>query len=337
MLIGSVRGQQCGDTATDEDGDTDTLNFSITVATFDDEGESTSTGYSIDDSLPGVPTSGSFVPAALLDGSVSSTGAGTTIGLDDGGYFELSDGTGYTCASADGCTVANGTVTRGTVARRAPGSGDADPPATPAGQGVSVTDMGQILVELAPEDIVPANPLDLAGRTLMFTPDGRGGYSRAVLPLAWEEDEGDRVQAHAEAELLFPFEYAGRQWTSFFPSGRGMITLGEPSPYRDERYVQRWGTMGQIASHLLDHYMISPLFKEPLEGWMSVSSRADRTVVTWDVWDYAMAVYGQRPQERFSFQVVLHADGRIQFNYAPQPEVPEEAFLDGIVGLFGLG
>ena len=324
-------------TATDEDGDTDTLDFFITVATLDDEGESTGTGYSVDDALPGVPTSGSFVPAALLDGSVSSTDAGTTISLDDGGYFELSDGTRYTCTSADRCTVANGTVTLGAVARRAPGSGDGDPPATPIGQGVSVTDTDQILVELAPEDIVPANPLDLASRTLMFTPDGRGGYSRSVRPLAWEEDEGDRVQAHAEVGLQFPFEYAARQWTSFFPSGRGMITFGEASPYRDERYVQRWGTMGQIASHLLDHYMISPLFKEPLAGWMSVSSSADRAVVTWDVWDDAMAVYGQRPQEGFSFQAVLYSDGRIQFNYGPQPEDPEEAFSDGIVGLFGLG
>ena len=58
---------------------------------------------------------------------------------------------------------------------------------------------------------------------------------------------------------------------------------------------------------------------------------------TWEVWDFAMAVYGQRPKEGFRFQVVLHADGRIQFNYGSQPEDPDEAFLDGVAGLFGLG
>ena len=46
--------------------------------------------------------------------------------MNDGGYFELSDGTRYTCTSADGCAVANGTVTRGTVAGRAAGSGEVD-------------------------------------------------------------------------------------------------------------------------------------------------------------------------------------------------------------------
>ena len=66
--------------------------------------------------LPGVPTSGFFFPAVTSGGSVTATGAGTTIAFNNGGYFELSDGTRYTCTSADGCTVANGTVTRGSVA-----------------------------------------------------------------------------------------------------------------------------------------------------------------------------------------------------------------------------
>ena len=59
-------------------------------------------------------------------GSVTASGAGTTIALNDDGYFELSDGTRYTCTSPDGCTVANGTVTRGTVTGRAAGSGEVD-------------------------------------------------------------------------------------------------------------------------------------------------------------------------------------------------------------------
>ena len=92
----------------------------------DDGGEVTDTAYGVDDALPGVPTSGVFVPAVTSGGSVTATGVGTTIALNDGGYFELSDGTRYTCTSADGCAVANGTVTRGTVAGRAAGSGEVD-------------------------------------------------------------------------------------------------------------------------------------------------------------------------------------------------------------------
>ena len=92
----------------------------------DDGGEVTDTMYGVDEALPGVPTSGQFEPATMSGASVTATGAGTTIALNDGGYFELSDGTRYTCTSADGCTVANGTVTRGTVAGRAAGSGEVD-------------------------------------------------------------------------------------------------------------------------------------------------------------------------------------------------------------------
>ena len=92
----------------------------------DDGGEVVETTYGVDDALPGVPTSGQFIPAVTSGGSVTATADGTTIALNDGGYFELSDGTRYTCTSADGCTVANGTVTRGIVAGREAGSGEVD-------------------------------------------------------------------------------------------------------------------------------------------------------------------------------------------------------------------
>ena len=51
------------------------------------------------------------------------------------------------------------------------------------------------------EDIVSANPLDLAGRTLMFTPAGRGGYSREVRALDWDEeaDDAERMREPVEA------------------------------------------------------------------------------------------------------------------------------------------
>ena len=92
----------------------------------DDGGEVTDSAYEVDDALPGVPTSGLFIPAVTSGGSVTATADGTTIELNNGGYFELSDGTRYTCTSADGCAVADGTVTRGTVAGRAAGSSEVD-------------------------------------------------------------------------------------------------------------------------------------------------------------------------------------------------------------------
>ena len=91
-----------------------------------DGGEPIATTYGVDESLPGVPASGAFVPSVLSGGSVSATDGGTTINLNEGGYFELGDGTRYACASADGCAIANGTVTRGTVTGTAAGTGEVD-------------------------------------------------------------------------------------------------------------------------------------------------------------------------------------------------------------------
>ena len=98
----------------------------------DDEGQDgvgdiVETTFGVNDALPGVPTSGNFVPASTGGGSqVTATADGTTIALDNGGYFELDDGTRYTCVAADGCMIVNGTVTAGTVDGRAAGSGEVD-------------------------------------------------------------------------------------------------------------------------------------------------------------------------------------------------------------------
>ena len=114
-------------TGSDDPADGTRLGGSWSVEYDEDEGgEVTDTPYGVDDMLPGVPTSGQFIPAVTSGESVTASGAGTTIELNDGGYFELIDGTRYTCTSPAGCSIVNGTVTRGTVVGRAAGSGEVD-------------------------------------------------------------------------------------------------------------------------------------------------------------------------------------------------------------------
>ena len=73
----------------------------------------------VGDMLAGVPTSGVFDVARSGGGVNITTGPdGTTITMQEGGYFELNDGTRYSCTSSQGCEVVDGAVTRGTVARR---------------------------------------------------------------------------------------------------------------------------------------------------------------------------------------------------------------------------
>ena len=202
------------------------------------------------------------------------------------------------------------------------------------GRGVSVTSANQILFELEPADIVPANPFDLAGRTVVFTPDGHGGYSRAVGPLDWDpEDRRERPGRPVEIELdSFQFDFSGRKWSSFFLSKTGLVTFGKHFP--SERTPARFGTMRMIADAMVVTPTISALYKPYLGGNIYVSNLPDRVVITFYAYDYELVVYGRRPKETFDYQIVLHSDGRVAFNYGPNPADPDETFRDGIVGLF---
>ena len=102
--------------------------------------------------------------------------------------------------------------------------------------GVSVTAGHQILVVLRPSDTEPASRFDLDGRTVVFTPDGHGRYSRQVTSLAWESDIGATVRDGHKVQLQsFMFDFAGQQWGSFFVSRRGLITFGGPFTYIPRR------------------------------------------------------------------------------------------------------
>ncbi len=207
---------------------------------------------------------------------------------------------------------------------------------TSAIDGISPTMDNQILVELMPEDTTPANLFDLNERTLVFTPDGEGGYSREVQPLAWEEHIGAVVADGALIALeSFAFDFAGQSWDSFYVSRHGLLTFG--GPLRDSG--NRFATMHEMAARFVDTPTISPLYKPwlgefvdtPIREWVGkqhVARWPDRVVVTWITTDPFFYVHGVPPEKPARFQAVLHADGSIRFNYS------DVALGDGIVGLF---
>ena len=142
----------------------------------------------------------------------------------------------------------------------------------------------------------------------------------------------------------FRFPFAGREWDSFFYTRPGVISFGKPIP-TDFGWPERFGTMSQVFELLTITPMISALYKPHLQrphfdtrvaggGQVQVSNLPDRVIVSFFVWDWMFLVYGREPKETFDFQIVLHSDGRIALNYGPEPQDPDEAFGDGIVGLF---
>ena len=103
----------CVDAVSDESDTTNNCSAAVQVTVGATTGGNR---YGVGDALPGVPTSGTFIPAVTVEASVQSSVGNTTITFNDGGYIELQDGTRYTCESSGGCEVVNGEVTRGTLA-----------------------------------------------------------------------------------------------------------------------------------------------------------------------------------------------------------------------------
>ena len=217
-------------------------------------------------------------------------------------------------------------------ARRTTGANST--PAARSGR-ISTTPDNQILVELAPEDTTAGNLFDLNGRTLTFTPDGRGGYSRSVQSVAWENNIGRPVADGEEIHLQsFTFDFAASRWGSFFVSRHGLITFGEPLAY-DYWLQNRFGPMSEIAGQFVTAPTISPLFKPVLGGredsygaMQYVAHGVDQAVVTWITSEPIYYEQGVPPERPARFQVVLGADGTVRLSYV-------DVFLgDGIVGLF---
>lgn len=188
-------------------------------------------------------------------------------------------------------------------------------------------------MELKPGDIVRASPFDPTGHAVVFTPDGRGGYSRAIGALDWDpDDRGIRHWNPVEIKLQhLQFQFSGKKWDSFFLSRHGLITFSQEFPERDPA---RFGTMQIYVDAMVVTTTIGAFYKPYLSGWAHVSDRPDRVLITFYALDSLMAVYAQRPKETFNYQIVLHSDGRVAFNYRPYPADPDEAVRDGIVSLF---
>ena len=165
--------------------------------------------YVVGHALPGVPESGRFMPAALSGGSVSTAGESTTISLEEGGYFGLSDGTIYTCTSAGGCAIANGAVTLGAVTRTAMSSGAIDrfptfrnsthPDDRTYTVGTAIDTLtlpeasggnGTLSYGLSP--IVPGLVFDAATRELSGTPGTPGTYAM-IYTVVDEDGDADSL------------------------------------------------------------------------------------------------------------------------------------------------
>ena len=122
-------------TVTDEDGDTDTLSFTITV-------DGSETRYEVGDTVTAWPT-GVWFPDVLGAGvSFGYSGGIAVISFNNGGYIEQG-GFRYTCASTGGCEVTNGEVRTGTIVQTPSGVAPEEIPPTSGTAGTCEVDLGR--------------------------------------------------------------------------------------------------------------------------------------------------------------------------------------------------
>ena len=122
-------------TVTDEDGDSDTLSFTITV-------DGSATRYDVGDTITTLPT-GTWFPD-LSRGGVSFRISGGSVAIDfgNGGYIEEGSNR-YTCASAGGCQVTGREVLAGTIVQTPSGVAPEEIPPTSGTAGTCEVALGR--------------------------------------------------------------------------------------------------------------------------------------------------------------------------------------------------
>ncbi len=189
--------------------------------------------------------------------------------------------------------------------------------------------------------LMPANPFDLDGKTLTFTPDG-AGYTVEVGGPTWEDPGrspslvgthelyGDSFQSVA-VDLPFPFPYAGQTWTRLYANANGNLSFQRPES-------ENWGWWSESTTRskaaAVDsraaaglETMIAALWQLYGHTDLSVDSTPARVVFTWRAVRPPPGI-NHAPLGENVFQARLYPSGVVEFAYRAVAE------RDGFVGLF---
>lgn len=191
----------------------------------------------------------------------------------------------------------------------------AQPVYSPQAQsGDAAVDNGNIAI--IPDDgtmVLPVNTFDLDQKSLTLAP-APGGYTVTAGAVSMTGVGNGAVQINdigddgtREVPIGFPFPYFDKTYSSVFINSDGNLTFGHGDSASSDR---------SLARFLAGPPRIAPYFTDmdPSSGGrLTYLSSATRFIVTWDqVPEWARSGLG--PVE--TFQLILSADGTIQFTYA---------------------
>ncbi|MEW6285523.1 MAG: diguanylate cyclase [Chloroflexota bacterium] len=147
-------------------------------------------------------------------------------------------------------------------------------------------------------------------RSIRFTPNEDGGYNVAEIPFQFESERGQKLDITDESDnrlgyvpWTFDFPFYNRRYSQVFISNNGLISFGQPMAYWSLEY-----RLSDIPIFFALYLDLNPELSPA--GGIYLREEADRLIVTYD---RLRAFY--YPEEEYTFQVVLHADGRIDLTY----------------------
>src|SRR5690349_14783428 len=114
------------------------------------------------------------------------------------------------------------------------------------------------------------NVIDLAHRTLRFTPDGPS-YRVENVPEKWDADCGSPMTSSRAALTGFAFPFSGTQWNSISVGVTGSMTFGDSPPASGRGggglAVARFAELQEAAATLINTVpAISVFFKPRMSG-----------------------------------------------------------------------
>lgn len=157
------------------------------------------------------------------------------------------------------------------------------------------------------------NPIEKHS-TIRFEPSANG-YTAAYVDYNFEPELGELVDLDLGViDLPFEFEFFGKKHQQLFIQKDGFVAFEE------------WPAHKHISQRFGPQPALYPLFIgfQPLniDGIVPDKNRGlffktekDRMIITWN----HVIGYNQ-PHHEYSFQLVLHSQGAIEFNYADMPE-----------------
>jgi len=209
--------------------------------------------------------------------------------------------------------------------------------AMPPGAEVSYMNQAPLTSGITVAELFPVDSLfDLDLHTIVFRAIGGTGYEVSVLhpttvtqetPAIWEVQYGPALDGFDDTDdgaekvtLAFPFPYGGKTYTDVYVGTNGAVALGGLGEAND--YPSGNEFLATTAP------MLAPFWSDmSLEGRGSIHLRdlADRAVITWN----AIGSY-ENPTVPFTFQMQLHADGKIVFAYNGIPPITSENISPGV-------